>query len=100
MRPRAGIRYSRRVRPGPDGRMRAFAVVINGALGGRADIDAAIDLFVERIGASPTKDGAAPSTEPPIVRDARPGGEPSRDEEPVLHDAPDEIEPLTSPAPE
>lgn len=36
--------------PAPDGGLRAFSVVINGARGSSLDVDAAIDAFVERLG--------------------------------------------------
>jgi D-alanyl-D-alanine carboxypeptidase/D-alanyl-D-alanine-endopeptidase (penicillin-binding protein 4) len=35
--------------PGPDGGLRAFSVVVNGARGSSLDVDAAIDAFVERL---------------------------------------------------
>jgi D-alanyl-D-alanine carboxypeptidase/D-alanyl-D-alanine-endopeptidase (penicillin-binding protein 4) len=37
--------------PGPDGSLRAFSVVVNGARGNSLDVDAAIDRFVEDLGA-------------------------------------------------
>jgi D-alanyl-D-alanine carboxypeptidase len=48
--------------PGPDGQLRAFSVVVNGARGSSLDVDAAIDAFVASLGpaAAPAAD-ASPS---------------------------------------
>ena len=44
--------------PGPDGGLRAFSVVVNGARGSSLDVDAAIDAFVERL--APPSAASAP----------------------------------------
>jgi D-alanyl-D-alanine carboxypeptidase/D-alanyl-D-alanine-endopeptidase (penicillin-binding protein 4) len=46
--------------PGPDGQLRAFSVVVNGARGSSLDVDAAIDAFVASLGpaAAPAADAS------------------------------------------
>jgi D-alanyl-D-alanine carboxypeptidase/D-alanyl-D-alanine-endopeptidase (penicillin-binding protein 4) len=40
--------------PAPDGRRRAFSMIVNGARRGREDVDAALDAFVAALGARRT----------------------------------------------